>query len=272
MKKILRDILFLVMGGIVVNIIGITATTYVLSSNEVKYTDPDGNVKDVQQSIEELYVKLDNVATNVKTLPTGVKAIIYLDPTDLTKECNQFNSTIGGTGTKNGCMKWYAFKEDDTSYTMILDHNTIAGVAWNSDNVNTSKKEIQTELDKLYPPEEETPTNWKVKPRLITAQEVADITGNTNWNQNFFDFDANCKSGCSTGENKYYWLFDYTTGCISRGCKVADNSNEGYWTDTLLPASTVVWTVRYHGSLNYNTARNTGYGIRPVITVQKSNL
>ena len=194
MKKKLRDLLFLVIGGIVIGAIGITATTHVLSSNEVKYTDSDGNVKDVQQAIEELYVKFSKVATNIETLPTGVKAIIYLDPTDLTKECDQFNST-STSGTKTGCMKWYAFKEDDESYTMILDHNATSEVAWNSDNVNTSMKEVQAELDNL-----EDITKWQVTPRLIQAVEVADITGKSSY------FDTTCESGCSTGENKYLSL------------------------------------------------------------------
>ena len=67
---------------------------------------------------------------------TGVKAIVYLDPTDITAECNEvlaagnINSNGSKTGIKSGCMKWYAYEEDDTTYTMILDHNTTAKVAW----------------------------------------------------------------------------------------------------------------------------------------------
>ena len=107
-------------------------------------------------------------------LPTGVKAIVYLDPTDISKSCNASNSTEGDG--ISGCMKWYAFSEDDTSYTMILDHNTTAKVAWNSDRVNTSMKEVQTELNNLV-----SEAKWKVMPRLIHAQEIANITGNTSW-------------------------------------------------------------------------------------------
>jgi len=66
----------------------------------------------------------------------GVKAIVYLDPTNLSTECNaelasanvsEFGSP---TGIKSGCMKWYAFKEDDSTYTMLLDHNTTAITPW----------------------------------------------------------------------------------------------------------------------------------------------
>ena len=67
---------------------------------------------------------------------TGVKAIVYLDPTNLSTECNaelaaaNVNENGSPTGIKTGCMKWYAFKEDDKTYTMLLDHNTTALTAW----------------------------------------------------------------------------------------------------------------------------------------------
>jgi hypothetical protein len=67
---------------------------------------------------------------------TGVKAIVYLDPTNLSTECNaelaaaNVNENGSPTGIKSGCMKWYAFKEDDKTYTMLLDHNTAATIPW----------------------------------------------------------------------------------------------------------------------------------------------
>ena len=77
-------------------------------------------------------------ATTEKIPATGhenVKAIVYLDPTDLTTKCDADiarNNVINGspTGVKTGCMKWYAFEEDANSYKMILDHNTTATVRW----------------------------------------------------------------------------------------------------------------------------------------------
>ena len=77
-------------------------------------------------------------ATTEKIPATGhenVKAIVYLDPTDLTTKCDADiakNNVIDGspTGVKTGCMKWYAFEEDANSYKMILDHNTTRAVAW----------------------------------------------------------------------------------------------------------------------------------------------
>ena len=203
-------------------------------------------------------------ATVVKTgLPQGTKAIIYLDPTNLGATCNESNSTVGGTAT-SGCMKWYAFKEDDTSYTMILDHNTTVSVEWNSSGSSTSMLEVKQELNRLV-----STTKWKVTPRLITGQEIADITG-ISWSASggsvFFN-------GSNTPSD-YYWLYDYTAGCTSNGCKVADSNSNNYvyWTDTPYAGnSTDVWYVRCDGTLRTGNAYYE-YGLRPVITVQKSNL
>ena len=62
-------------------------------------------------------------------------------------------------------MKWYALENSDSSKStvdVILDHNTTAKVAWNSEGINTEMKEAQTELDNLV-----TVSEWKVTPRLI---------------------------------------------------------------------------------------------------------
>ena len=211
--------------------------------------------------------------TVLTDLPTGVKAIVYLDPTDLSKTCNASNSSVGGTA-KSGCMKWYAFKEDSSSYTMILDHNTTAKVAWNSSGSNTSMKEVQTALTS-------DTTGWAGSPRLITGKEIADITGNTSWttsttSSGWFYFDSNnqTQTATSTGSSKYYWLYDYTNGCTSNGCKVADSSTYGYWTSTPVSGSTYdAWRVNGNGSLrSYSVGSISRCGVRPVITISKSSL
>ena len=169
-------------------------------------------------------------------------------------------------------MKWYVYAEDDTSYTMILDHNTTSNVAYNSDNDNGVKKEVQTELDNLV-----NLTKWQVTPRLITGQETADITENKSWisSGDWFFFDSNTQTqiATSTGASKYYWLLDYTYSCTDYGCKVVDSNsnNYGYWTDTSYDGdSTRVWRVHYSGGLGRATANDTSFGVRPVITVSKS--
>ena len=113
--------------------------------------------------------------------------------------------------------------------------------------------------------------------RLITADEVAKITENTKFDasktgQSYFYLDSNNSSQTATskGASKYAWLFDYTYGCTNNGCNVANSSNYGYWTSTPTSGGSKVWLVYCRGMLfNGSDADNSGYGIRPVITVSK---
>ena len=87
---------------------------------------------------------------------------------------------------------------------------------------------------------EEDTKEWKNTARLITANEIAKITGNTGWdacmeNQPWFYLDSNNQTltTSSTNKSKYAWLFDYINGCTNYGCNTPDSSNSGYWTSTL---------------------------------------
>ena len=199
---------------------------------------------------------------------------IYYNP-ETGKKCTTAVST---PGTNSGCMKWYAFNDDDKSSTVnvILDHNTTAGVAYNSTGRNSEMKEAKIAL-------ENDTSKWKsdLNPRLIEANEIAKITGNTGWdaskeNQEYFYFDSNNKTQKANASNKskYAWLFDYTDGCTSYGCnKEADSSTYGYWTSTRkIYDSDFAWHVFRIGCLHYGGVAGTDYGIRPVITISKSNI
>ena len=246
----------------------------------------DGNIEETKKGPTQ------EVATSDKTY----KAIVYLDPTDLTKECNESNSE-STTGKKEGCMKWYAYKDDGTNYTMILDHNTTAIVAWNSSGNNADgMNEVKTAL-------ESDTTGWKQTARLITANEVAHIVGadkddTIKWNSSktygtddietkaaWFYLDGTGTTYSSTdgwqkqvattqGASKYAWVFDYTNGCTSYGCNTADSSNYGYWTSNpVVGYSYRAWCVYRSGGLNdYYVGSGGGLGIRPVITIEKSKI
>ena len=271
---------------------------YIVSydGKEVKNTDLkeiedivcDGaSTDDTTGSDEVVEGPTQEVASNGETY----KAIVYLDPTDLTKTCDASNS-VSTTGTKEGCMKWYAYKDDGTNYTMILDHNTTALVAWNSSGSNSEMNEVAVSLTS------DTAT-WAsgLNPRLIIADEVAEITGATEalaWNSSkssastpdlsttisYFYLDGaagtdttwQTQIATSQGTSKYAWLYDYTNGCTSYGCNVEDSSNNGYWTSTPVAGITnFAWDVSRNGSLNYSSVDITSsYGLRPVITVSKN--
>ena len=203
---------------------------------------------------------------------------IYYNPETNTK-CSE-TEAVSETGVKSGCMKWYIFNDNELSSTvnMILDHNTTATVVYNSSNVNTSMKEVKETL------ESDTESwNKSINPRLITADEVAKITGNTSFNgvtsdsNQWFCLDTNVsdtKTYCSKaqGTSKYAWLFDYTNDATSHGANTNDASTYGYWTSTpIFKSPNYIWEIRRDGYLcGSNAGHADSYGIRPVITVSKN--
>ena len=110
---------------------------------------------------------------------------IYFNPETNTK-CSSSDYTPNNSlnENKSGCMKWYAFNDSESSSTVnvLLDHNTTVRVAWNTSGQATDgMKEVKEAL------ESDTKTwNTSLKPRLIEANEIAKIVGNT-------EFDATVK-------------------------------------------------------------------------------
>ena len=211
---------------------------------------------------------------------------------------------VSTTGTKTGCMKWYAFNDGGAStdtINLILDHNTTAVVAWNSTGSNVSGPtnvltQLQTDTSSWagvptrtdsYSVSNGTATytiNYSTyKARLIKAAEVATITGNSSFveatasTSNWFYLDSNnqTQTATTTGASNYDWLFDYTNGCTSYGCNIADASNYGYWTSTAVFSDVNhVWHVYGNGCLASNNIDYVAdyFGVRPVITILKSSL
>ena len=199
---------------------------------------------------------------------------IYYNPVNGEK-C-EVSEAVSTTGTKTGCMKWYAFNDSKNTSTlnMILDHNTTAKIAWNNDNKNVSYEEsnLKSEVDKLV-----SESKWKDTPRLISAEEIAKIMGNVTFNNSdensWFYFDSNnqTQTAKAQGESKYAWLYDYTVNCVSYGCNVADSNTDGYWTSTIVETvENNIWRVVRDGALNTGNAVGNGNGIRPVVTISKS--
>ena len=240
----------------------------------------DSNHNDVSERSLNVTIKPTG-PTKVKPTSTDThKGIVYLDPTNLKNSCNALNS-VSGTGTKTGCMKWYIYSEDNNSYTMILDHNTTsgAGVAYNSTNSNGEMKEVKTAL------ESDTST-WdkSLKARLITANEVAKITGNTSfdektstWDSDFYlDSNNETQVANKTNKSKYAWLYDYTSSCADYGCNIEHPvylgyNTYGYWTSAPVADNFgCAWTVGRRGKLYHEPKSYNYLGIRPVITISKS--
>ena len=244
--------------------------------------------------------------TSTKTYANG--EVVYFNVTTGEK-CSNYTETQSNIGTKSGCMKFYAFNDNGGSnVNLLLDHNTTAEVFWNL-KVSTASgpKEVLNQLkkDTALWQGTITPENYSIdqseqgsgvkyavdysdyKARLITAQEVAQITGNTTFDEktssSIFYFDTNtttesktCKYGNTSGCN-YGWLYDRTdTDCTNYGClNNSDLSTYGYWTiSPNASTSGYAWCVYYNGGTLTNgyVGGAHRHGVRPVITVAKSNL
>ena len=233
------------------------------------------------------------------------KGIVYLDPTDLTKTCNEtlasqnVNSNGTPTEVKTGCMKWYIFNDSGDNYTMILDHNTTALIKWNDNNKNLAyeSSNLKAVVDDLV-----TTSGWKVTPRLITADEVNTIVGGVStWDVNdyktWFCFEGTGTKNQikptydSSNRSSYDWLYNNLNKCrtdsTDYGCTIEDSNTysgygtagEGqtlaYWTSTPVGSAgsgSRVWNVNRGSHLSTHYAYNANFGVRPVISVSKSRI
>lgn len=227
--------------------------------------------------------------------------VVYFNPVTGKKCTAKENKNI--SKNKNNCLKWYTFGDKsimNNKINLLLDHNTTKVIAWNSKSNNIIGPDVilkqllfDTKSWKGVPFRNDkyilnngiasyTINYSSYRARLISADEVAYITGNTNFSSSktiytkWFYFDSSNQNQIASSKtlSKYHWLFDYTNNCINYGCKVTDNSNNGYWTSTAVyddPGGT--WGVDNYGTLsnNYVVSKNI-FGIRPVITIAKSKL
>ena len=208
-----------------------------------------------------------------KTYTNG--EVVYYNPVTNTK-CNS-SEAVSTTGTKEGCMRWYAFLDDvDSSIKLLLDHNI---------DVNCSSS---TRLTTLQSSISSWDSSVKNTARLIEASEIVKMTGFSNWTDNAEDFSGYYLHNNSTstvykgsaGTNKYSWLFDNTDSCTTYGCNVANSTLQaaGYWTNTKPSpgdaVSCTAWYIDNSGKITllYGTDWGDYVGIRPVIEVSKSKL
>ena len=252
----------------------------------VKGTEPsngtieikNGEVKDYVLGIDKYVVEKGKATkvTNINKYENGYS--VYYNPTTGEK-CTE-SEAVSTTGTKSGCMKWYAFNDNKNSSTvnLLLDHNTTAKVAWNSSGSNeTEMKEVKEAL-------ENDTNNWKVPARLITANEIAKITNHPTFDSNKTGQTLYCLATnkqdstsmpyCNKETNiSMNWLFDYTyckEGSNDWGCSHNDTSTYGYWTSTSYTGSSSnAWYVDRDGGLDNRPVSITSRGVRPVITISK---
>ena len=228
----------------------------------------DGTITSTKTNESECDIDIPQVTT----YENGT--VVYYNP-ETNKKCSS-SEAVSTTGTKTGCMKWYAFNDEgNDTVNLLLDHNTTAKVAWASSGTNTNGP--ITALKQLESDTASWNSTIKNTARLIEASEITTITGNTTWTaggiEYYFHDNTQTQYKGAAGTNKYAWLFDNTTACTRYGCNVADSSNQGYWTNTAESAPySGAWHVNYMGSLHkyYGVANADALGVRPVITISKS--
>ncbi len=279
---------------------GTSTKTYV--NGEVVYFDVTAG----KLCSEEQYNNSYGDATTLDE-ETGEEIIIQ----DYQNSMSGYNG-INHEDKQNSCLRFYAFNDDGgDTVNLILDHDTDAKVVvWNSSgsNINGPSEvlaQLKTDTDAWQGTE--TPTNYTMdqtgqtsnakytidysgyKARLITAQEVAQITGNTTWNEKvaannsdyYFDSKTDIKSvTCTIGNTtgcQYGWLYDRTNlDCTRYGC--LNNSGRltnGYWTaSSQANDADRAWVVGAYGYMNYlnGSVKVDHRGVRPVIEVLRSKL
>lgn len=230
-------------------------------------------------------ITISKVTGSINITASGViksGTAIYFNPQTGVK-CTSAEA-VSTTGTKTGCMKWYIFNytEGDTSFNMILDHNTTAAIPWNSSGAVTAgptniKSQLWLDTDSWagVPTRNDSynlnngTVNYTInysghKARLITSNELAKAVGNTTYNE---------KTDSSISFQGFGWIFDRTAAtCKDYGClNNSESANDSYYTATTSAASTssvnYVW---FYGEQMQSGAPTGNGGLRPVITIPKS--
>ena len=151
----------------------------------------------------------------------------------------------------DGPRTFYVLEEGTDTVSLIMNENLGDRVAW-----NTSGNNADGPVTALAYLEEQT-SNWTVDVSLPTGQQIANAIGNTSWTSGGSDIDLSSAP----------WLYGnlYTSSNTSLP--------DGYWTSTPNSSNSFyAWHVRYYGRLYDGNVDDTDDGVRPVITVSKSQL
>ena len=207
--------------------------------------------------------------------------------------------------TQNSCLKFYTFNDNGgDTVNLLLDHNTTAKVYWDTTEDNTDgPKELieQLKIDVNDWKGTIIPFNYSVsqtnggnytikynennyKARIITAGEIAQITGNQTFDEStaasgfYLDTNGTVSETCTSGDTsgcQYGWLYDRSsTNCTDYGClNNSDIQVYGYWLSTSTKGSIkVAFYMDRNAHLNTGTISGNAFGVRPVITVLRENL
>ena len=263
MKKIFKSRLFLVIIAVILTgTVGVFADD-ILEATGIKYKN-----KSVEDSLNELYIK-----ANAKDVG-ALKFCKFIDGT---------YGSFGEIGSKYECdpgdgvtRNFYLLSiNNDNAVNLIMDRNINEEVmTWNNameyfrTGEGTSVK-----------------TSWAnvLDIDLPKAQAIVDAVGRNDWEaSNYWSTwwcfgsksqDIQSNPYC-TNENqgRYAWLFNYLAGCTQTGCTTDGEAiASAYWIRDLASNTNHAWHVWSSGGIG-STPVSISHGVRPVITVLKTNL
>ena len=266
MKKF---IIGLVIGLVIAGSIGVVA--YTLNANQVSYTPSDKTwkVKTVEEAINDM-----------KKNGTSKKVCTKVSGTDLAVgskyECNP---SLDGEAKYN----FYVLRVDGNAVKLIMERNI-------SDTVGSARTMNWQTAMNFFRNGAGKNLGWKVDVELPRAQDIADAVGNTGWNtaekdyNEWFCLETNKKDTtsspyCYNNTQNTQWLWNYTRECTDWKCSNSLDSNYayGYWTGDMvskqLDTTARAWFVFRFGDLSDTDVSDTAnHGVRPVITISKSNI
>ena len=209
----------------------------------------------------------------------------------------------------SGCMKWFAYSESNGKVNMLLDHNLVDSnnqlitEQW-EDSESASNQSLPTAILDVLNEQTSTWSNklvrhdlynssWNYnnnnysytinysgkKARLISAEEIAEVTGMKLWmresGETYFGSGSDVDWLGQTEEQRlqhqgYSWLYENMQSCNQVGCDNALDGVWGYWTSTpKVNTADKVWCVCNSGCLSPTDASTSWIGIRPVVSVSK---
>ena len=229
---------------------------YQASSKNIRFIKEGWNVKTVDDAVSYLKdsTKCEGLAyKKIGTLKTAAH--------DKTPDMYEIDP---GDGIKRN---FYVLEDKGDTLDLIMDRN----ITTTSIGYNNAKTYFETNGYK---------TNWKdvIDVKLPTANQLAgkgdipNFDSSTRSCSNYSFFGVNSTSDSSYRTN-YIWLYDYLNGCSSAGCyNDTKTGSSGYWaSEECMNDTTRAWMVYSPGRLTSDPKAN-GYGVRPVITVNKNNL
>ena len=264
-----KYILTIIICGIIFTSIGVFAGSY--NAKQISYTPSDNTwkVSNVKDAIDD--IKDKGVYKKVCTKVSGTDLAVGSK-----YECNP---SLDGETKYN----FYVLRTEGNAVKLIMERNI-------TDTVGSARTmNWQTAMD-FFRNGAGKNLGWKTAVELPRAQDIADAVGNTGWKTAEKDYngwfcletnkqDTTTNPYCYNNTQKTEWLWNYTRECADWHCSNSLDSNYayGYWTGDMvskqLDTTARVWDVIRGGHLYSASVSNAASrGVRPVITLSKSNL